>query len=429
MKLDIAYGKEELTVDVPDRNLAGVLRMQDKPVIQNPMQRLHELLDAPTGTPPLAELAKGKSSACIVISDITRPVPNEIILTPMLEVIEKAGISRDAITILNATGMHRPNEGDELVSLVGKRIADTYRIVNHKGREESTHRYLGDTPHYHAPMHVDTRYLEADLRIVTGLIEPHLMAGFSGGRKAIMPGICGFETLKVLHGAQAMSHPKTVEGVIDDNPFHADILHVARTARVDFMVNVTLNERREITGIFAGELEEAHREGVSFMETQCIGVIDEPVDAVITSSAGYPLDLTFYQAIKGITAAVPVVKENGVIIIAAKLGEGVGSPEFTKLVTETESVDHFLSDIRQPGYLVFDQWQFQKFCMVRRDRDIWLYSDGIDKETQNRLFVRPIDSLQNAVDAVLEKFGGDARIAVIPEGPYVLARTAAAATS
>ncbi|MFC1693542.1 lactate racemase domain-containing protein, partial [Candidatus Latescibacterota bacterium] len=246
--------------------------------------------------------------------------------------------------------------------------------------------------------------------------------GFSGGRKAIMPGICGFETLKVLHGADAMAHEKAVEGIIEGNHFHEDILHVAKTVRVDFILNVTLNERREITGIFTGELEKAHMEGVRFMETQCVSTVDEPVDVVITTSAGFPLDLTFYQAIKGMTAAQGIVREGGVIIIAAKCAEGIGSPEFTRLMLETESVDAFLTDIRKPGYHIVDQWQFQKFCIVLEKHEVWMYSDGIDHITQEKLFVTPLESVEQGLDRVLERFGENARIAVIPEGPYVLAK-------
>lgn len=422
MNIDIAYGKEGLTIEVPDRNLVKILRMKDKPVIENAGEETRRHLESPIGSPPLAELAKGKKSACVVISDITRPVPNTVILPPILESLEQAGIARENITILNGTGIHRPNEGDELVELLGPDIPRQYNIVNHMGRDAETHEYLGETPVFKAPVYVDKRYMEADLKIVTGLIEPHLMAGFSGGRKAIMPGICAFDTVKVLHGYEAMSHERSIEGAIEENPVHDEILHVAKIARVDFIVNVTLNERREITGIFAGDLEAAHDEGVAFMRTQCGDSVDEPVDAVITSSAGYPLDLTFYQTVKGMTAAQWVLKEGGVLIIAAKLAEGVGSPEFTKLMLETETVGAFIENIKDPGNLVLDQWQFQKFCQVLDGHEVWLYSDGIDRKTQERLFVTPLESVEDGIRRVIERFGDDARIAVIPEGPYVLAQ-------
>ena len=422
MKISLAYGREGLVAEVPDANLVKVLRMRDNPALSNPDAATREKISRPTGSPSLSDLARGKQSACIVISDITRPVPNAVILPPILETLESAGIRRDSITILNATGIHRPNEGAELVALLGPDIPKRYRVINHMGRDLDSHTYLGETPVFKAPVYVDTRYIEADLKIVTGLIEPHLMAGFSGGRKAVMPGICAFDTVSVLHGAEAMGHERGIEGVIGGNPVHDEMLYVAKLAGIDFMVNVTLNERREITGVFAGDLECAHEEGVAFMRTQCGDSVDKPVDVVVTTSAGYPLDLTFYQTVKGITAAQWIVREGGVIIIAAKLAEGIGSPEFTNLVLETERTADFLGDIEKPGYQVLDQWQFQKFCLVlEKNIDVWLYSDGIDKETQKQLFVTPLDSIEAGIAKAIGQFGPGVRIAVIPEGPYVLA--------
>lgn len=424
MNIDISYGKERLTIGVPDRNLVNILRMKEKPVITDPREATLEKLASPTGAPPLAELARGKKSAVVVVSDITRPVPNAAILPPVFEVIEKAGIPRENITILIGTGIHRPNEGEELVTLFGPDIPKNYRIVNHKGRDLDSHDYLGETPIYKAPIYVDREYFKSELRIVTGLIEPHFMAGFSGGRKGIMPAICAFETVKVLHGPDAMGHNKAIGGVIEGNPVHEEMLYVAKKVGVDFIVNVTLNERREITGIFAGDLEKAHMEGVEFARTQCVDTVDKPVDAVITTSAGFPLDLTFYQTVKGMTEAMPILKPGGVIIIASRCAEGIGSSEFTKLMLETYSINEFLDNIRKPGYYVLDQWEFQKLCTVLVKHEVWLYTEGIDRETQGKLFMTPLDSVEDGISRVLERFGDDARIAVIPEGPYVNARLA-----
>ncbi|MFC1539272.1 nickel-dependent lactate racemase, partial [Candidatus Latescibacterota bacterium] len=316
-----------------------------------------------------------------------------------------------------------PNVGEEIITLLGEEISGKYRVVNHMSRDLDSHEYLGETPVYKAPIYIDKTFLAADIRITTGLIEPHLMAGYSGGRKAIVPGISAFETLKVLHGAECIAYEKNIEGIIEGNLFHEEALYIARRARVDFIVNVTLNEHREITGIFAGELNEAHIEGVNFMSTQCRDTIDEPVDAVITSSAGYPLDLTFYQAIKGMIAARKLLKEGGVIIIAAKIAEGIGGPEFTKLILETNCITDFLEDIKNPDNLVLDQWQFQKFCQVLEKNEVWMYSDGLDSETLSKLFVTPISTVEDGIEKLKARFGENARIAVIPEGPYVYADT------
>ncbi len=421
MNIEIAYGKEGLAIDVPNKNLVKILRMNEKPVVADPAGEVMVKLGHPIGTPPLAELAKGRKTVCIVVSDITRPVPNAVILPPMLEVLERAGVPREGITILNATGLHRPNEGDELVALLGPDIPKRYRIVNHMGRDLASHEYLGETPIYKAPIHVDKTFVNADLHIATGLIEPHFMAGYSGGRKAIFPGICAFESVKVLHGPAPMSHERAVECNLDGNPVHAEALHVAKAARVDFILNVTLNERRQITGVFAGGLEEAHREGVAFMARQCRSEVDAPVDAVITSAAGFPLDLTFYQTVKGMTAAAGILRKDGVVVIASKCGEGIGSPEFTKLILGSDSIERFLEDIRKPGVYTLDQWQLQKLASVVTGHEVWLYSDGIPKDTQKNLFVTPLGSMEEVVPRILERFGPNARIAVIPEGPYVYA--------
>lgn len=419
MKLHMAYGKEGLEIEVPDRNLVKVLRMTEKPVIPDPARAIRERLASPSGTPPLSNLARGKKSACIVISDITRPVPNRVIVPPIIETIERAGIRPENITILIATGIHRPNEGEELINLLGEELPGKYRVVNHMPRDLESHEYLGETPFYHAPIHIDKRFLAADLKILTGLIEPHIMAGFSGGRKAIVPGISAFETLKVLHGFQCMDCPQNVEGNLDRNTFHNEALYVARAAKTDFIVNVTLNERRDITGVFAGDLDQAHLEGVRFMRTQCRASVEEPVDAVITTSAGYPLDLTFYQSVKGMTAAQWIVKPGGVIIIAARIAENIGSPEFTRIMLETEMLEEFMEQIKNPSRVILDQWQLQKFCQVAFNHEIWMYSEGLSHEIQKKLFVTPLDSIDEGIRKLFERFGPDARIAVIPEGPYV----------
>lgn len=424
MKINIAYGKEGIDIDVPEKNLAKIMRMCEKPVIENPEAETLKIIESPTGTAPLSELAKGKKTACIVVSDITRPVPNSVILPPIIEVLEKAGIKSEDITILNATGIHRPNNDKELEIMLGPDIPKKYKVVNHMSRDLDSHTYLGETPIYKGPIYIDNTFLNADLKIATGLIEPHLMAGYSGGRKAIVPGISSFETLKVLHGQACMDLENNTEGNLDGNTFHQEALYIARLAKVDFIVNVTLNEHRKITGIFAGELNEAHLEGVRFMSTQCMDTLEEPVDVVITSSAGFPLDLTFYQSIKGMTAAKNILKKDGVLIIAAKLAEGIGSPEFTKLITETKTINEFTDNIKKPGYLVLDQWQFQKFTQVLKNHEVWMYSDGIDKETLSKLFVKPIDSIEDGILKAKERFGENVKIAVIPEGPYVFAKVA-----
>ncbi len=335
MKVTLAYGKEGLPVELPDKNVVKVLALKDFPAVENPEKAVLDKLQSPVGSPPLAELARGKKTACIVVSDITRPVPNKVIVPPILTVLEENGIKRENIFILIATGIHRPASYSEVREFLGDYIAENYHVANHYAHRLEETTFLGQTPQFNAPIHVNTLFVESDLKIATGLIEPHLMAGYSGGRKAIVPGISAFETVKVLHGPPMMGHPNVVEGVIAGNPFHEESLYVAKKVGVDFIVNVTLNDTSDITGIFCGDLEEAHSEGMKFAEEQTMDTVEEPVDCVITSGSGYPLDLTYYQATKGVTAAVPIVKKGGVIILASQCLEGIGGPEFTHLVLKT----------------------------------------------------------------------------------------------
>jgi len=417
MKVTMDYGRDGLDIEVPDHAL--VLQMSNTPALSDLDQKLEEALAHPIGALALRQLARGRSDACIVISDITRPVPNAKILPPILRILEEEGIARQDITILVGTGLHRPNEGEELVQLVGEEIACSYRIVNHKARERDTLTYLGDTSGG-APIWIDTLYVESDLKIATSLIEPHLMAGYSGGRKAICPGLMGVDTMRILHGPKLLSHANAAEGIIEGNPFHRQALEVAQRAGVDFTLNVAMNERREVTGIFAGDLEKAHAEGVSFVQRQNGATLSEPVDMVITSSAGLPLDLTFYQAVKGLTAALSIIREGGTVLIVARCDEGIGGPEFTDLLLNTTSVENFAQRLEDPDFFVIDQWQLQELCKVMRKANVMMFSEGIQDEDRERVLVEMVPSVEGAIARVLNERGADARIAVIPKGPYVL---------
>jgi len=417
MKVTMDYGRDGLDIEVPDHAL--VLQMSNTPALSDLDQKLEEALAHPIGALALRQLARGRSDACIVISDITRPVPNAKILPPILRILEEEGIAREDITILVGTGLHRPNEGEELVQLVGEEIACSYRIVNHKARERDTLTYLGDTSGG-APIWIDTLYVESDLKIATSLIESHLMAGYSGGRKAICPGLMGVDTMRILHGPKLLSHANAAEGIIEGNPFHRQALEVAQRAGVDFTLNVAMNERREVTGIFAGDLEKAHAEGVSFVQRQNGATLSEPVDMVITSSAGLPLDLTFYQAVKGLTAALSIIREGGTVLIVARCDEGIGGPEFTDLLLNTTSVETFAQRLEDPDFFVIDQWQLQELCKVMRKANVMMFSEGIQDEDRERVLVEMVPSVEGAIARVLNERGADARIAVIPKGPYVL---------
>ena len=423
MRFKLEYGRTGLEVDLPAERIVRTLKYKDAPPLSDPVGSLAEMLAHPIGSPPLAEIARGKKSAYIAICDITRPVPNELILRPVLRTLEDAGIARQNITILVATGLHRPNLGDELVEMVGPEIAANYRIENHYGQELDQHTYLGQSPRG-VPIWIDSRFVQAELKITTGLIEPHLMAGFSGGRKLICPGIAALETVKVWHGPQFIEHPNADCGILDGNPVHEENTWIARRTGCDFIVNVVIDSERRPLKWVAGDMEAAFLEGVEFVKGVVRDTVAEPVDIVVTSCAGYPLDTTFYQSVKGMTGALPIVKQGGTIIVAASLSEGIGSPQFEQLFREHATLEIFVERILGKDYFVMDQWQLEELAKVRRKAKVKMVSGGISPQILSGLFVEPAPSIEAAVAASLAEYGPSATVAVIPKGPYVLAQVA-----
>jgi nickel-dependent lactate racemase len=424
MRVKLEYGKTGLEIEVPDERIVRTLSYKDATPLTDPIADLDRLLAAPLGTPPLAELAKGRKSACILICDVTRPVPNELILTPVLRTLEASGIPRDQITILVATGLHRPNEGEEMVELVGRRIAETYRCENHFGKQLDDHVYLGDSPRG-VPIWIDRRYVEADLKIATGLIEPQFMAGFSGGRKLICPGIAALETVKVWHGPKFLEHPNADNGILLGNPVHEENTWIARRAGCDFIVNVVIDAKRRPLKFVAGDMVAAFEEGVEFVRGVVVDKCPQEVDVVITSSAGYPLDTTFYQSVKAMNGALSIVKQGGTIIVAASMSEGIGSPEFQSLFKENASPQAFVDRILATDYFVMDQWQLEEMAKACRKAKIKVVTHGLPKETLDGLFVESAPTVEIALAESLAEYGPDARVAVIPKGPYVLAQLGA----
>jgi nickel-dependent lactate racemase len=418
MRVTLDYGRTGLAVELPEHTL-GPLSIREVPPVPDPEAAVEAALENPIGTPPLRHLARGRKDACVVICDVTRPVPNRVLLPPLLRILEDSGIPRQRILILVATGLHRPNLGAELEEMVGPDIARHYRIENHDGKNLQEHAYLGVTPRG-VPVYIDRRYVEADLKITTGLIEPHLMAGYSGGRKVICPGLAALETVKVWHGPDFLEHPRADCGILDGNPVHEENTRIAWMAGCDFIVNVCIDGQRRITWVGAGHMDQAWQQGVRFCEQVVKVVLDEPVDIVVTSSAGYPLDTTWYQAVKGLTGALPIVKRGGTIILAASLSEGIGSPEFRRLLQENPDLQEFKRRILGKDYFVMDQWQLEELAKVLERCKVKVYSDGLPPETLRQCHVQPVASVEQAVAECLAEYGPQARVAVIPKGPYVL---------
>jgi nickel-dependent lactate racemase len=419
MRIKLDYGRTGLDVDLPDDRVVGPLAIRTAPPLDDPAGAIADAIEHPVGTPHLAQLARDRKSACILICDVTRPVPNRLILPPLLRTLEEHGVPEDEILILVATGLHRPNQGTELEEMVGPEIVRRYRIENHFGKRLADHTYLGVTPNG-VPAYIDRRYVEADLKITTGLIEPHLMAGYSGGRKVICPGIAALETVKVWHGPRFLEHPRADCGYLDGNPVHEENTRIAKMAGCDFIVNVCIDGQRRVTWVGAGDMEKAWLEGVRFVEGVVKVPVPEPLDVVVTSAAGYPLDATWYQAIKGLTGALPVVKQGGTIVLAASLSEGVGSPEFRQIIADNPDLQTFMHRILGRDYFVMDQWQLEELAKVLRRCKVKVVSDGLPAGALRKYDIEPAPSVEQAVADSLVEYGPRARVAVIPKGPYVL---------
>jgi nickel-dependent lactate racemase len=420
MKARFSFGKSGIDVSIPDGYRSQVIMSHTARALEDEQAGLDAALDSPIGCEPLSSMAAGKKTAAISVCDITRPAPNRVTLPPVLRRLHQAGIPVEGVTILIATGLHRGATEDEINTIVGPEIAGKYRIVSHDAKKLNEHRHLGTTGRG-TPVYIDERFMAADLHITLGFIEQHLMLGFSGGRKLIAPGLAAQESIKVLHSPRFMREPMATEGSIAANPLHAELLEIARMARHDFMLDVTLTQERGISGVFAGDPVKAHAAGVAFVEQSCLEQLDEPVDAVITSSAGYPLDLTFYQCVKGITAAAHMVKPGGRILIVAQCAEGVGSPEFARRLAGLKDYRSFLDEIRTAPVEV-DQWQLEKLALTGEKYELSFFTPGVTRGQLGFLAESSFSTIEEAVAAALAGLPDDARVALVPEGPYTFAR-------
>jgi len=406
----------EGTVDLRVPESVRVLEMQPAKPLSDPDGAVRQALADPIDNPPLKELAGKKKDACLVISDITRPVPNRIILPPMLNILEESGIEKEDITILIATGMHRPNQGKELESMVGREIMDNYKIVNHYCRKAEAYRKIDEIEGI--PIELNKHYLDADLKILTGLIEPHFYAGYSGGRKALLPGISSYETMKLMHSFKMIDHPGVRNCLLEGNPFHEYGIRVAKLAGVDFILNVVINKQRTITGVFAGHYNQAHLAGCEMVYHHCTAPVDERVDMVITSGGGYPLDSTFYQISKAMIAARDILKKGGTIVVACECREGLGSPEFCGIMTSVCSPQDFFDGYCDPEDFVIDQWCAQSiYQAIEHAGQVYVYSPGLSQADLEKAGAIKIENIQEIVDRLWDRHPG---VVAIPDGPYVV---------
>ncbi len=416
----LAYGKDGLNVEVPSD--AVVIEPKYVPGLPDEAAAIRDALRKPINSPPLREIARPGQRVTIVHTDITRATPNERMLPPLLAELEAAGVRRSDITLLNALGTHRPQTPAELETMLGKDIVANYRCLQHDGNDDANLVHLGRTTFGH-DVRINRHFVEADVRILTGFIEPHFFAGFSGGPKGVLPSIAGAESVVSNHGAKMIGHPQATWGVTRGNPIWEEMLQAALMTRPSFLLNVSMNRDKEITGVFAGELVAAHEAGTKFVAGCAMVPVPEPFDIVITSNSGYPLDLNLYQAMKGVSAASQVVRQGGSIIIAAQCWDGI--PEhgrYGQLLREARSPQEILDRVNAPGFSSPDQWQVQVQAMCQLKADIYVYADGLTDQQITDSLLRPCRSVEKTLRELLAKANGrKATICVLPEGPLTIA--------
>ncbi|MGO9952672.1 MAG: nickel-dependent lactate racemase [Dissulfurispiraceae bacterium] len=421
MNINMKYGKTGLKLDLPGDFDVTLIQKKAMPVLQDHERAIMAAFVNPVKSKTLREEVKGCSSCCILICDITRPVPNSIILSPLIKELIGAGMPPESITVLVATGLHRPNEGDELRELVGSDwVLATVAVSNHFARLDDDHEYIG-TVSGGIEARLDRRFIKADLRIVVGLVEPHFMAGYSGGRKIVVPGIAHETTIRSLHCARILENCRAANCIIEGNPLHTVQMEILQMVGRCLAVNTVIDEDRRISFVNFGEIEESHLEAISFVRPYAEILLKTRFRTVVTSSAGYPLDKTYYQTVKGMVGALDILEPGGDLIIVSACSDGIGSPEYAEaqMCLTDEGPEKFLSGIIEKKYAAIDEWQTEMQVKAMKRANIFLYTGGLTKEQQALTGVTVIESPLAAVKASVEAHG-DRRVAVIPEGPYVI---------
>ena len=429
MFVELEYGRGRLPVRIPDGCETTVLRKRSLPVIGDPARAVERAFAEPAGSPPLASLARGRRSACILICDVTRPVPNHVFLGPMIRTLIDHGIPARNITVLVATGLHRPNRGEELAELVGDRwVLDTVRVENHFARDADAHVDLGATATRGTPVKLDRRFVEADLRIATGLVEPHFMAGWSGGRKVVAPGVAHEDTIRTFHNARFMEDPAAIQCNLDGNPLHEEQIEILGMLGPVHAVNTVIDERRRLCFVNFGDVVESHLAAVRFAHDACAVPVGRKFRTVVTSAAGYPLDRTYYQTVKGMVTPIDILAPDANLIVAADCSDGIGSPQYREAQRRlvADGPDGFLASILDKPLADVDEWQTEMQLKPMRLAGIHLYSPGLPVEDRALTGVNVIDSIEGAIARSVES-SGDPAVAVIPEGPYVVPRFTASA--
>jgi nickel-dependent lactate racemase len=425
MPIHLQYGKDGLEIEFPSNNVT-TLAPRYIPGWPDEAAGFREAVRAPINSKPLRELIGANDRVAVVIPDITRPLPSDRLLAWLFA--ELGAVPAENFVIVNGTGSHRVNTPEELSSMVGGEIAKRYKVVNHNSHDPATLALAGKTKDGR-DLFFNREYVEADKRIVMGFIEPHFMAGFSGGYKGVFPAVADIDSIMHYHRADVIGHPLSTWGVIEGNPTQEQIRANGRLLPVDFCVNVTLNRQRQITGFFCGETLAAHERGCVFSKSTVMVPCPMSFPIVVTTNSGYPLDQNLYQAVKGMSAAAQIIEHDGLIVAASKCNDGFPNHgNFKKLLFDHDSPQAVLDTILAPGFSMYDQWEAQLLAMIRLKARVGLYCD-IAPDDVRRAHLEPVADVGEFIAGELKRIGKDAPIAVLPEGPMTIPYLAQSVTA
>ena len=410
------YGRQGLTLTLPDNT--DVFLARDTAPLAGETDAIRNALRNPIGSAPLRERLQPGMTVVIVHTDITRATPNDRLLPVILSELEAGGIRREDIALLNGLGTHRPQTDAELHRMLGAEIVDRYRCLQHDAYDNAGLVSLGTTRRRH-PLTVNKHLLEADLKILTGFIEPHFFAGYSGGPKAVLPGVAGAETVLANHGPEMIAHPQATFDRTAGNPIWEEMLEAASQVENTFLVNVTLDRENAITGVFAGEVAAAHARGCDHVRAASLFTVTEPYDLVVTTNSGYPLDQNLYQCVKGLAAAARAVRPGGAILLLAACEEGLPDrSEYARILREAASPQAVLDRVTQPGFTGQDGWQVQIQAQVQLKADVYIYSEGLSDEQIAASLFHPCRDLVRGIPEMMERYGS--RVCALPQGPLTV---------
>jgi nickel-dependent lactate racemase len=417
MLVDLAYGTGVRAVAVPDG--ATVIRPNELPGLPDQAEAVRLALAQPLDGPSLESLVRSARRVVVVFPDLTRPMPNRTVLPPLLRELERCGVPDDAITLLCATGTHRQATVAEMQELVGSPIVARYAIVDHCS-DSADHVKVGEVDG--TPVLLQRHYVEADVRIITGFVEPHFFAGFSGGPKAVCPGLAATETILEAHHPRRIADAGATFVTRRGNPVHDFVRSAVALAPPHLSLDVAINRDRQVTAVFAGPLQVAHDAACAFVERSAVQRVPAPFDVVVSTNSGYPLDRNLYQAVKGMAAAERIVRPGGIIVMAAACVDGVpGDGAFARVLAAARTATDLID---APGGAELDRWQAQVLGRVLQRAQVWLFSDGLTDQMAVDALLRPVHDLATVVADACAAAGGPGRVAVLPEGPLTVVTVA-----